>query len=33
MAMEAAIFPDWIYFHLLPHAERVKVTLQVRRCG
>ena len=25
MAMEAAIFTGWIYDHLLPHAEQVKV--------
>jgi len=26
MAMEATIFTGWIYDHLLPHAEKVKVT-------
>ena len=25
MAMEATIFTGWIYDHLLPHAEKVKV--------
>src|SRR3954468_8336580 len=25
IAMEATIFPGWIYDHLLPHAEKVKV--------
>jgi hypothetical protein len=25
VAMEAAIFTGWIYDHLLPHAEQVKV--------
>jgi hypothetical protein len=25
MAMEATIFTSWIYDHLLPHAEKVKV--------
>jgi transposase len=25
MAMEATIFTGWIYDHLLPHAESVKV--------
>jgi len=25
MAMEATIFTGWIYYHLLPHAEKVKV--------
>jgi hypothetical protein len=25
MAMEATIFPGWIYDYLLPHAEKVKV--------
>jgi transposase len=25
MAMEATVFTGWIYDHLLPHAEKVKV--------
>jgi len=25
MAMEAAIFTGWIYDHLLPHADQVRV--------
>jgi transposase len=25
IAMEATIFTGWIYYHLLPHAEKVKV--------
>ena len=37
MAMEATIFTGWIYDHLLPHAERVKVAhplmlREQRRC-
>ena len=28
MAMEATIFTGWIYDHLLPHAEQVKVSVR-----
>ncbi len=31
IAMEATIFTGWIYDHLLPHAEKVKVAIRDRR--
>jgi transposase len=31
IAMEATIFTGWIYDHLLPHAETVKVAQDVHR--
>jgi hypothetical protein len=33
IAMEATIFTGWIYDHLLPHAEKVKVVLYRRKVG
>ncbi len=32
MAMEATIFTGWIYDHLLPHAEKVKVAHPASLC-
>ena len=33
MAMEATIFTGWIYDHLLPHAEKVKVAHPLMLCA